>query len=45
MRWSIENGQNLLSLIAKDKSGLWEKDVVQPVLAHFKAEGRMRKYG
>jgi hypothetical protein len=43
MRWSIENAQHLLTLMAKDKSGLWEKDVVKPVLAYFKADkGTMR---
>jgi hypothetical protein len=38
MRWNIESGQNLLTLMAKDKSGRWTQDVVRPVLAHFKAE-------
>ncbi|MDR0622777.1 MAG: hypothetical protein LBJ61_13035, partial [Deltaproteobacteria bacterium] len=43
MRWSIENAQHLLTLMAKDKSGLWENDVVKPVLAYFKADkGTMR---
>jgi hypothetical protein len=38
MRWNIESGQNLLTLMAKDKSGRWTLEVVRPVLSYFKAE-------
>jgi hypothetical protein len=35
MRWETTNGQAVLSLMAKLKSGLWEKDVVKASYRHF----------
>jgi hypothetical protein len=35
MRWDVANGQSVLSLMAKLKSGLWEKYVVQASYYHF----------
>jgi hypothetical protein len=31
MRWNKENGQFIVTLMAKEKSGLWESDVIAPV--------------
>lgn len=28
MRWNVDSGQNMITLIAKQESGLWERDVV-----------------
>jgi hypothetical protein len=35
MRWSVQSGQGLAALMAKRQSGLWEKDVVEPVCRHY----------
>lgn len=35
MRWNVETAQNLLALRTKKESGLWQQDVVEPVLAKF----------
>ncbi len=31
MRWNVQSAQNMVSLIAKYESGLWERDVVRPI--------------
>lgn len=36
MRWNTESAQSLLTLRAKRESGLWLKDVVIPVMKHFR---------
>jgi len=36
MRWNVKTAQNLLTLITKEKSNLWLKDVVMPILEYFK---------
>jgi hypothetical protein len=35
MRWTIQNGQYILTLMSKSKSFIWEQDVVRPVLSHY----------
>jgi hypothetical protein len=35
MRWNTKTGQYILTLMAKDKSGLWEQDVVQAIYRHY----------
>jgi hypothetical protein len=35
MRWDAANGQAVLSLMAKFKSGLWERDVVNASYRHY----------
>lgn len=36
MRWNVQSAQNLITLITKYESGLWEKTVVQPILNRLK---------
>jgi hypothetical protein len=38
MRWNLDTAQYLLSLIAKEKSGLWESDVVEATYRHYGVE-------
>ncbi|MDR2140553.1 MAG: hypothetical protein LBR11_01950 [Deltaproteobacteria bacterium] len=35
MRWNIDSAQSIVTLVAKARSGLWEKDVVSAVLSHY----------
>lgn len=36
MRWNVQSAQNLITLITKYESDLWEKTVVQPILNRLK---------
>ncbi|MDR1085390.1 MAG: hypothetical protein LBP22_11190 [Deltaproteobacteria bacterium] len=38
MRWNIENGQHIVTLMAKAKSGLWNRDVEKATLRHYKVK-------
>jgi hypothetical protein len=35
MRWNVETGQRMVTLMAKESSGLWEKDVESAVNDHY----------
>jgi hypothetical protein len=45
MRWSQDSGQNILTLMSKVKSGLWEKDVSEPIRARYEVEGAFKNLG
>jgi hypothetical protein len=35
MRWNVESGQAVVTLVAKARSGLWDTDVVQAAFSHY----------
>jgi hypothetical protein len=35
MRWNVETAQNVVTLMAKQKSNLWERDVARAVYSHY----------
>jgi hypothetical protein len=35
MRWNIETGQYIVTLMAKERSGLWANDVAEVVYSHY----------
>jgi hypothetical protein len=35
MRWHVDSGQAVVTLVAKSRSGLWEPDVARAVYSHF----------
>jgi hypothetical protein len=39
MKWNAESAQCIVSLMSKAKSGLWEKEVVEPVLRLYQKKG------
>jgi hypothetical protein len=35
MRWNLDTGQHIITLMSKEKSGLWYEEVVNPILKFF----------
>jgi hypothetical protein len=35
MRWNIQSGQAVVTLVAKSRSGLWNRDVVDAIYSHY----------
>jgi hypothetical protein len=45
MRWSRENGQYILALMAKAKSGLWNREVAETLRSQYWIEGAYESFG
>jgi hypothetical protein len=39
MRWNQETGQNIVTLMSKAKSNLWETDVIEPTRERYEIDG------
>jgi hypothetical protein len=45
MRWNQETGQNIVTLMSKSRSNLWEKEVIEPVMDYYDIEGAKKILG